>query len=66
METAYLFEPKTLDNLLLQKYEAKLYGSDRDTYDIIDDFLEDNQSERAFYIIDLRALINILSISHKI
>jgi len=47
-----------LDNALLQKYEVKLYGSDRDTYDIINDFLEDNQSERAFYIIDLGALTN--------
>ena len=43
----------TIDNALLQKYDVKLYGSDRDTYDIINDFLEDNQSERAFYIIDL-------------
>ncbi len=49
-------EIKTLDNALLQKYDVKLYGSDRDTYDIINDFLEDNQSERAFYIIDLGAL----------
>jgi diaminopimelate decarboxylase len=44
---------KTLDNALLQKYDVKLYGSDYETYDIINDFLEDNQSERAFYIIDL-------------
>ena len=51
-------EFKTLDNSLLQKYGVKLYGSDRDTYDIINDFLEDNQSERAFYIIDLGALTN--------
>lgn len=51
-------EFKTLDNSLLQKYDVKLYGSDRDTYDIINDFLEDNQSERAFYIIDLGALTN--------
>ena len=51
-------EIKTLDNALLQKYEVKMYGSDRDTYDIINDFLEDNQSERAFYIIDLGALTN--------
>ncbi len=43
----------TIDNSLLQKYEVKLYGSDRDTYNIINDFLEDNPSERAFYIIDL-------------
>ena len=46
-------EIKTLDNSLLQKYDVKLYGSDKDTYDIINDFLEDNQSERAFYIINL-------------
>jgi diaminopimelate decarboxylase len=51
-------EIKTLDNSLLQKYEAKLYGSDRDMYDIINDFLEDNQSERAFYIIDLGEIVN--------
>jgi ornithine decarboxylase len=50
---------KTLDNSLLQKYDVKLYGSDRDTYDIINDFLEDNQSERAFYIIDLGALTSL-------
>lgn len=49
---------KTLDNGLLQKYDVKLYGSDRDTYDIINDFLEENQSERAFYIIDLGEITN--------
>ena len=49
-------EIKTLDNSLLQKYDVKLYGSDKETYDIINDFLEDNQSERAFYIINLGAL----------
>lgn len=49
---------KTLDNSLLQKYDVKLYGSDKDTYNIINDFLEDNQSERAFYIIDLGALFD--------
>jgi len=52
---------KTLDNALLQKYEVKLYGSDRDTYDIINDYLEDNQSERAFYIIDLGEIVNSYS-----
>ena len=51
-------EIKTLDNSLLQKYDVKLYGSDKDTYNIINDFLEDNQSERAFYIINLGALFN--------
>jgi diaminopimelate decarboxylase len=54
-------EMKTLDNALLQKYEVKLYGSDRDTYDIINGFLEDNQSERAFYIIDLGEIVNSYS-----
>ena len=52
-------EIKTLDNSLLQKYDVKLYGSDKETYDIINDFLEDNQSERAFYIINLGALSNL-------
>jgi len=51
-------EIKTLDNSLLQKYDVKLYGSDKDTYNIINDFLEDNQSERAFYIINLGAIFN--------
>jgi ornithine decarboxylase len=51
-------EYRTLDNALLQKYDAKLYGSDRDTYDIINDFLENNQSERAFYIVDLGAIVH--------
>jgi diaminopimelate decarboxylase len=51
-------EIKTLDNSLLQKYDVKLYGSDKDTYNIINDFLEDNQSERAFYIIDLGAIFD--------
>jgi len=47
-----------IDNALFQKHEVKLYGSDRDTYDIINDFLEENQSERAFYIIDLGEITN--------
>lgn len=50
-------EFKTLDNSFLQKYNVKLYGSDRDTFDIINDVLEDNQSEQAFYIIDLGELV---------
>jgi len=45
-----------LDNSLLQKHNVKMYGSDSDTYDIINDFLEDNPSERAFYIVDLGTL----------
>lgn len=43
----------SLDNSLLQKHEVKYYGSDYDIYDIINDYLEDNPSEKAFYIIDL-------------
>lgn len=44
---------KTLDNSLFEKYKVNLYGSDYDIYDIINDYLEDNQSEKAFYLIDL-------------
>ena len=44
---------KTLDNSLFEKYKVKLYGSDYDMYDIINDHLQDNQSEKAFYLIDL-------------
>ena len=46
----------TLDNALLQKHGVRLYGSDIDTYDIINDFLEDNRSEQAFYVVDLGEL----------
>ena len=49
------FSP-TLDNSLLQKYNVTLYGSDTISYDIINDFLEDNQSEKAFFLIDLGEL----------
>jgi len=46
-----------LDNALLQKHDVRLYGSDVDTYDIINDFLEDNRSEQAFYVVDLGELV---------
>ena len=59
-------EVKTLDNSLLQKYDVKLYGSDKDTYNIINDFLENNQSEQAFYIINLGALLNSYTIWNKL
>lgn len=52
---------KTLDNAFFQKHEVKLYGSDRDTYDIINDFLEDNHNEKPFYIIDLGEITNSYS-----
>lgn len=48
----------SLDNALLQKHNVKLYGSDRDIYEIINDFLEDNQSDHAFYIVDLGEVTN--------
>jgi ornithine decarboxylase len=49
---------KSLDNALLQKYDVKLYGSDIEMYDIINDFLEKNQSEHAFYLVDLGEITN--------
>jgi ornithine decarboxylase len=52
---------KSLDNTLLQKYDVKLYGSDYYMYDIINDFLEDNQSEKAFYLIDLGEVTKLFS-----
>lgn len=54
-------EYKTLDNAFFQKHEVKLYGSDRDTYNIINDFLEDNHNEKPFYIIDLGEITNSYS-----
>jgi len=44
---------KTLDHSLFEKYKVHLFGSDYNIYDIINNFLEDNQSEKAFYLIDL-------------
>lgn len=46
-----------MDNALFQKHDVKLYGSDCDIYDIINDFLEDNPSDKAFYIIDLAQIV---------
>lgn len=45
-----------LDNALLQKHDVKMYGSDSDIYNIINDYLSDNPTEQAFYIIDLGAI----------
>lgn len=42
-----------LGNAFFQKNNVKFYGSDYETYDIINDYLEDNQSDHAFFIIDL-------------
>jgi ornithine decarboxylase len=49
---------KTFDNTFFQKYNVKLYGSDYTTYDIINDYLEENKTEHAFYIVDLGELTN--------
>jgi ornithine decarboxylase len=49
---------KTFDNTFFQKHNVKLYGSDYTTYDIINDYLEDNQTEHAFFIVDLGELTN--------
>ena len=42
-----------LGNAYFQKNNVKFYGSDYETYDIINDYLENNQSDHAFFIIDL-------------
>ena len=42
-----------LGNAFFQKNNIKFYGSYYETYDIINDYLEDNQSDHAFFIIDL-------------
>ena len=44
---------KIPDNSFFQKNNVKFYGNDYETYDIINDYLEDNQSDHAFFIIDL-------------
>ena len=50
-----------LDNALLQKHNVRLYGSHVDTYDIINDFLEDNRSEQAFYVVDLGEIVHAVN-----
>jgi len=57
---------KNLDNSLLQKFNVKLYGSNYDIYDIINDFLEDNKSEKPFYLIDLAEVVNSFNIWNKL
>ena len=53
--------PNMLDNALLQKHGVILYGSDVDMYDIINDFLEDNRSEQAFYVVDLGEIVHAVN-----
>ena len=49
----------SFDNQLLEKYSVKLVSSDYTTYDIINDFLKNNQSEQPFYIIDIGEIIKL-------
>ena len=46
-----------LENHLLEKYNIKLYSEDYTSYDIINDFLKNNQNEQPFYIIDIGEII---------
>ena len=57
---------KCLNNFFLQKNKVSLYGTDSNNYDIINDYLQENQSEEAFYLIDLGEVIAAYSkwISH--
>ena len=49
----------SFDNQLLEKYNVKLYSAEYTTYDIINDFLKNNQSEQPFYIIDIGEIIKL-------
>lgn len=44
---------KSIDNAFFQKNKVHFYGSEHSTYDIINDYLENNQSDQAFFLIDL-------------
>jgi ornithine decarboxylase len=48
----------SLENHILEKYNIKLYNNDYTIYDIINDFLKNNQNEQPFYIIDIGEIIN--------
>ena len=47
----------SIDNQILEKYNVKLYSNEYTTYDIINDFLKNNQNEQPFYIIDIGEII---------
>jgi ornithine decarboxylase len=49
----------SFDNQLLEKYNVKLYSAEYTTYDIINDFLKNNQNEQPFYIIDIGEIIKL-------
>jgi ornithine decarboxylase len=55
-----------MDNIIFEKYDVKLYGSDCDSYDIINDHLQTNNSEKAFYIIDLGKISNAVNTWKKL
>lgn len=46
-----------LENNILEKYNIKLYNETYSTCDIINDFLNNNQNEQPFYIIDIGEII---------
>jgi ornithine decarboxylase len=46
-----------LENHILEKYNIKLYSEEYSSYDIINDFLKNNQNEQPFYIIDIGEII---------
>ena len=52
---------ENIDNSFLEKYKIKLYNNDYTTYDIINDFLKNNQSEQPFYIIDLGQIVKLFN-----
>lgn len=55
-----------LDHSLLQKHNVRLYGSDIEMYDVINDYLEENPSEQAFYVIDLGELTAAVTKWHNL
>jgi hypothetical protein len=50
-----------LENHILEKYNIKLYNEDYSICDIINDFLNNNQNEQPFYIIDIGEIIKSYS-----
>jgi ornithine decarboxylase len=49
----------SLENYILDKYNVKSYVNECTTYDIINDYVKNNQSEQPFYIIDLGELVKL-------
>lgn len=45
------------DVSILQEYNVKVYKKDEDTFDIINNILEGNLSEEAFYIVDIGKIV---------